>query len=268
MSKALLMPKATAVWLVENTALTFEQIASFCNLHVLEVKGIADGDVAQGIKGMDPVTAGQLTRKELEKGQADPAYSLKMATSKVKIPEIKRKKAPRYTPLSRRQDRPAAIAWLLRNHPELRDSEIIKLVGTTKPTIQAIRDRSHWNSAGIQPADPVILGLTLQTELDEVVKKAAIRTERERKKAEAKAIKAGTLLPTEVTVDIDKGTDTPPVAELLSADEVMLHKDTTEQAATFVNLSKKPDEKEQEKEYDVDSVFSGMSKPKNNTDKD
>ncbi len=261
MSRTPLMPKATAVWLVENTALTFEQIATYCNLHVLEVKGIADGDVAQGIKGMDPVASGQLTRSELEKAQADSGHKLQIAASKVKIPEIKRKRAPRYTPLSRRQDRPAAIAWLLRNHPELRDSEIIKLVGTTKPTITAIRERTHWNSAAIQPADPVTLGLCLQTELDAVIKKAAERVERERKKEEKEAIKAGTLLPTEETVEqtAPKGA---PLAELITAEEVQLHKETTEKAATFANLSEKPEEKEAEKEYDAESVFSGLSKLK------
>lgn len=194
MAQAPLMPKATAVWLVENTSLTFEQIAQFCQLHELEVKGIADGDVAQGIRGMDPVGSGQLTRSELERGQADPGYRLQIAQSKVEIPEVKTKKGPKYTPLSRRQDRPAAIAWLIRNHPELRDSEIIKLVGTTKPTIQAIRDRSHWNSANIQPQDPVTLGLCGQIELDEVVRKAGARVERETGE------KIGTLRPTADTI--------------------------------------------------------------------
>jgi hypothetical protein len=179
MANSPLMPKATAVWLVENTSLTFEQIAEFCHLHELEVKGIADGDVAQGIRGMDPVGAGQLTRDELERGQADPSFRLKVAEPKVEIPEVKTKKAPKYTPLSRRQDRPAAIAWLIRNHPELKDSEVIKLVGTTKPTIQSIRERSHWNSANIQPQDPVALGLCTQIELDAVVRKAAHRVTRE-----------------------------------------------------------------------------------------
>jgi uncharacterized protein len=133
-----LMPKATAVWLVENTGLTFRQIADFCHLHELEVKGIADGDVAQGIKGMDPVASGQLAREELVAGEADPEYRLKLFESKVSIP-TKPRRGPRYTPVSRRQDRPDAIAWLLRNHPELPDAAIIKLVGTTKQTIQSIR---------------------------------------------------------------------------------------------------------------------------------
>jgi hypothetical protein len=142
----LLMPKATAVWLVDNTALSFEQIAAFCTLHPLEVKAIADGEAAQGIKGADPVITGQLTREEIAKAEKDPAYRLKLAPPKVKLPEVKSKKGPRYTPVSRRQDRPNAILWLVRNHPELKDAAIMRLVGTTKPTIAAIRDRTHWNS--------------------------------------------------------------------------------------------------------------------------
>ncbi|PLX35209.1 MAG: DUF1013 domain-containing protein [Hyphomicrobiales bacterium] len=261
MAQTPLMPKATAVWLVDNTSLTFEQIADFCDLHVLEVKGIADGDVAQGIKGMDPVAAGQLARSELERGQGNPAHKLKMAVSKVKIPEIKRKKAPRYTPLSRRQDRPAAIAWLLRHHPELRDSEIIKLVGTTKPTIEAIRERTHWNAANIQPADPVTLGLTRQTELDEVVKKAAVRAEAERRKLEAEAIKSGTLLSPEESLAPE--VPDAPVAELLSAEDVMRHKEATETASDMVNLTNEPKmEPLKEKEYDADSVFADLDKLK------
>ena len=148
-----LMPKATAVWLVENTALTFRQIADFCGLHELEVKGIADGDVAQGIKGLDPVTGGQLTREEIEKGEKDQDYRLKLLEPKVNIAVQKSTKGPRYTPVSKRGDRPDAIAWLLRYHPELPDSQIMKLVGTTKTTIAAIRDRSHWNARRLEPKD-------------------------------------------------------------------------------------------------------------------
>ena len=154
-----LMPKATAVWLVENTALSFDQVADFCKLHPLEVKAIADGDAAQGIKGLDPVLTGQLTREEIDKGEADPSYKLKILDSKVRPPESSRKKGPRYTPVSRRQDRPNAILWLVRNHPELKDSQIMRLVGTTKSTIQAIRERTHWNAQNLQPLDPVTLGL-------------------------------------------------------------------------------------------------------------
>jgi hypothetical protein len=167
-----LMPKATAVWLVDNTTLSFEQIAAFCRLHPLEVKAIADGDSAEGIKGMDPVLNGQVTRDELEKAAADPGYRMKMLESTVRMPETKRR-GPRYTPVSKRQDRPNAILWLVRNHPELKDSQIIRLVGTTKPTIQAIRDRTHWNSATLTPTDPVTLGLCSQLELDMEVRKAA-----------------------------------------------------------------------------------------------
>ena len=173
MSRAPLMPKATAVWLVENTALSFRQIADFCNLHELEIKGIADGDVAAGIKGLDPVTGGQLTRGEIEKGEADAAYSLKVFESKVNIPVQRSTAGPRYTPVSRRGDRPDAIAWLIRYHPELPESAIMKLVGTTKSTIAAIRDRSHWNAAAIKPVDPVSLGLCSQLDLDFAVQKAA-----------------------------------------------------------------------------------------------
>ena len=193
-----LMPKATAVWLVENTSLTFEQIAGFCGLHVLEVKGIADGDVAQGIKGLDPVTSGQLTREEIEDAERDPSRDLHLAEPKVVVPETPSRKGPRYTPVSRRQDRPNAVLWLLRNHPELKDSQIMRLVGTTKPTITQIRERSHWNAPNLTPQDPVTLGLCSQIDLDAEVKKAARRLERDRKDKPG-AEKAGTLLPTEET---------------------------------------------------------------------
>lgn len=229
MSRAPLMPKATAVWLVENTSLTFEQIAEFCGLHVLEVKGIADGDVAQGIKGMDPIASGQLTRDEIRKAQEDTGYRLKMSEPKVDIPVVQTKKGPKYTPVSRRQDRPNAILWLLRNHPELRDSQVMRLVGTTKPTIESIRERTHWNSANLQPADPVTLGLTSQTDLDKEVKRAANRVERERKEAEKAAIKAGTLLPSEVTTAETE--EMPTVATLVTAAEHAAHKEATEAAA-------------------------------------
>jgi hypothetical protein len=199
MTAAPLMPKATAVWLVENTALSFEQVAEFCKLHPLEVKAIADGDAAQGIKGLDPIQTGQLSREQIEKGAADPSYRLKLLDPKVRLPEAKKKKGPRYTPVSRRQDRPNAILWLVRNHPELKDSQIMRLVGTTKPTITQIRERSHWNAPNLAPQDPVTLGLCSQTDLDAEVKKAARRLERERKEAGKGQEKAGTLLPTEET---------------------------------------------------------------------
>jgi hypothetical protein len=169
-----LMQKATAVWLVENTTLTFRQIAEFCGLHELEVNGIADGEVAQGIKGFDPVANRQLTAEEIRKGERDPNHRLKLMYNPASEGEMKRK-GPRYTPLSKRQDRPAAIAWLVKFHPELSDGQIAKLVGTTKPTIQSIRDRTHWNIANVSPVDPVALGLCRQVELDTAVAKAVRR---------------------------------------------------------------------------------------------
>ncbi|MBX2805617.1 MAG: DUF1013 domain-containing protein [Hyphomicrobiales bacterium] len=209
MTQRPLMPKATAVWLVENTALTFDQIAEFCGLHNLEVKGIADGDVAQGIKGMDPIASGQLTREEIRKAQDNPDYQLRLAKSKVELPPMKTKRTPKYTPLSRRQDRPNAILWLLRYHPELRDAQIMRLVGTTKPTIESIRERTHWNSANLQPQDPVALGLCSQVDLDAEVGKASHRVERERQAAgldiEDGVETAGTLLPADQTSDGDYG---------------------------------------------------------------
>ena len=171
-----LMPKATAVWLVDNTSLTFDQIADFCGLHPLEVKGIADGDVAAGVRGADPITNGQLTRGEIEKAEGDGKYRMQVTKPKYSdLAKPTKRKGPRYTPLSRRQNRPDAIAWLVRNHPELSDPQISKLIGTTKTTIGAVRDRTHWNSANIKPTDPVSLGLCSQIDLDEQVKKASSR---------------------------------------------------------------------------------------------
>jgi uncharacterized protein len=167
-----LMAKATAVWLVDNTTLTFRQIADFCGLHELEVQGIADGDVAAGVKGFDPIANNQLDPEEIEKGEADPTHTLKLKYNPAAAGEEKRR-GPRYTPLSKRQDRPAAILWLVKFHPELSDGQISKLVGTTKPTIQSIRDRTHWNISAIQPIDPVALGLCRQSELDRAVQQAA-----------------------------------------------------------------------------------------------
>ena len=201
MDRTPLMPKATAVWLVDNTSLTFEQIAEFCGLHVLEVKGIADGDVAHGIKGMDPISSGQLTRDAIAKAEKDSTYRLKLAEPKVEVPEVKTKRGPRYTPVSRRQDRPNAILWLLKNHPELKDSQIMRLVGTTKPTIIAIRERSHWNSGSLVAQDPVALSLCSQIDLDAEVKKAAARLARERHEVEvAEPPRGGTLIPAEETI--------------------------------------------------------------------
>jgi hypothetical protein len=177
------MPKATAVWLIDNTSLTFEQIAEFVGMHPLEVKGIADEDVAKGIKGIDPVAAGQLTHDQIEQSEKDPELKLKMAPAKYKMPHIKAKKTPRYTPVSKRQDKPDAIYWLLRNHPELTDADIMKLIGTTKATIAKIRDRGHWNSQNIKAVDPVTLGLCSQIELDFIVGRAAQRKPRPVKKS-------------------------------------------------------------------------------------
>ena len=167
-----IMAKATAVWLVDNTTLTFQQIADFCGMHELEVQGIADGDVAAGVKGFDPVANNQLTSDEISKGEADPGYRLKLKFNPAAQGEEKRR-GPRYTPLSKRQDRPNAILWLVKFHPELSDGQISKLVGTTKPTIQSIRERTHWNIQQMQPVDPVALGLCKQIELDTAVQKAA-----------------------------------------------------------------------------------------------
>ncbi|SIS87335.1 DUF1013 domain-containing protein [Phaeovulum vinaykumarii] len=169
-----LMSKATAVWLVDNTTLTFKQIADFCGMHELEVQGIADGDVAAGVKGFDPVASNQLDPGEIEKGEKDPLYKLRLKFNPAAVGEEKRR-GPRYTPLSKRQDRPAAILWLVKFHPELADAQIARLVGTTKPTIASIRERTHWNIANIQPIDPVALGLCRQSELDTEVQKAARR---------------------------------------------------------------------------------------------
>jgi len=164
------MPHATASWLVDSTALTFEQIAEFCGLHILEVQAMADDLASSKYTGRDPVRAGELTMAEIEKGQADPAYALKMQKAPV---TVSRTKGPRYTPVSKRQDKPDGIAWILRHHPEISDAQIGKLIGTTRNTIAAIRDRSHWNIANIQPKDPVTLGLCSQRELDGIVARAA-----------------------------------------------------------------------------------------------
>ncbi|MAN47255.1 MAG: DUF1013 domain-containing protein [Alphaproteobacteria bacterium] len=180
-----LMPKATAVWLLDNTSLTFSQIADFCGLHYLEVKGIADGDVAENMRGVDPIAGGILSRAEIRKGEDNEGYKLKVAESKIAhIPQPKRK-GSRYTPVIRRQDKPDAVAWFIRNHPEVSDAQISKLIGTTKSTINNVRDKSHWNSPNIRPVDPVTLGLCTQIELDEVISKSAEkRRKMEAEKAE------------------------------------------------------------------------------------
>lgn len=193
-----LMPKATAVWLIENTALTFDQIAAFCALHPLEVQGIANEDVAKGIRGVDPIAAGFLSRDEIQKGEADASHVLKpMEQKRLDLPQVK-KKGARYTPVARRQDRPDAIAWFLRNHPEIPDSKVVKLIGTTKATIEQVRNRTHWNSPNLTPKDPVSLGLCSQIELDAIVADAAAAKAR----ADARAAKAEakTLRPANETV--------------------------------------------------------------------
>jgi len=173
-----IMAKATAVWLVDNTMLTFKQIGDFCGLHELEIQGIADGEVASGIKGFDPISNNQLDQAEIERALESPSYKLILKHNPSAEGETK-KRGPRYTPLSKRQDRPSAIAWLVKFHPELTDAQISKLVGTTKPTILTIRDRSHWNISNIQPVDPVALGLCKQLELDAAVRKAAEKLEKD-----------------------------------------------------------------------------------------
>ena len=173
-----LMAKATAVWLVDNTTISFKQIADFCGLHELEVQGIADGDVAQGVKGFDPVANKQLTQDEIDKAEKSPMHRLKLMFNPASAGEETRR-GPRYTPLSKRQDRPAAILWLVKFHPELADAQIAKLIGTTKPTIQTIRERTHWNISNLEPIDPVALGLCKQSELDKAVQVAAERKSKE-----------------------------------------------------------------------------------------
>ena len=206
-----LMPKATAVWPVENRRRSFEQIAEFRDLHVLEVKVIADGDVVLTIKGLDP-SHRQLTREEIDRAEKDPSIAWTLAESKVAIPEVKPSPARATRRCRAARTGPNAVLWLLRNHPELKDIQIIRLVGTTKPTIAAIRDRTHWNSPNLTPQDPVALGLCSQVDLDAEVHKAATRMERERKDQRKQLEKAGTLLPTSETVpgmgpqpDIDFG---------------------------------------------------------------
>jgi hypothetical protein len=193
MTSNVLMPKATAVWLIENTSLTFGQVAVFCGLHPLEVQGIANEDVAKGIRGVDPIAGGFLSREEIAKGEADETYTLKVIEQKrIDLPQVK-KKGARYTPIARRQDRPDAISWFLKNHPEVPDSKIVKLIGTTKATIEQVRTRAHWNSSQIKPVDPVTIGLCSQIELDAVVSEAAAakaRADARNAKAQSKTLKS------------------------------------------------------------------------------
>jgi uncharacterized protein len=232
MATQLLMPKATAVWLVDNTSLSFEQIAAFCGLHPLEVQGVADGDVAGGIMGVNPIQNGQLTREEIEKAEADPNYRMKLSDPKVRVPTSKRK-GPRYTPISRRNERPGAIKWLLRNHPELKDAQIMRLVGTTKSTIDSVREGTHWNAANITAMDPVTLGLCSQIDLDLEVKRAS----------------KGAAAPDEA----DEGT------MLLTAEEALAAGRTTAPLPAEEEAEPAPSrQREAEEEIDADSVFAKL----------
>ena len=239
MATQLLMPKATAVWLVDNTSLSFDQIAAFCGLHPLEVQGVADGDVAAGIMGVNPMQNGQLTREEIEKAEADPSYRMKISEPKVRVAAPKRK-GPRYTPISRRNERPNAIKWLLRNHPEMKDAQLMRLVGTTKSTIDSVREGTHWNNANITPMDPVTLGLCSQIDLDMEVKRAS----------------KGSTGPDEA----DQGT------MLLTAEEALAAANARAQGG-YAPLDDESGERrapEHEEELDADSVFAKLKSLKGN----
>jgi hypothetical protein len=185
-----LMPKATAIWLVENTALTFKQIADFCGMHELEIKGIADGEVGMGIKGLNPMSTNQLTKEEIEVATNDPEHSLELIQNEITLQTERDPKQKKYTPLSKRQERPDAISWLLRNHPELKDSQVAKLVGSTKNMVVSIKTKANWNMSNIRPQDPVGLGLCKQIDLDDALEKA----ERSQKRAAKKKIKEDKIL--------------------------------------------------------------------------
>lgn len=178
-----LMPKATAVWLIDNTKLTFKQIADFCGMHELEAKGIADGEVANGVVGIDPVVSGQLDKEEIERCSKDPSakLQLKVSVAYEAVSKSRKKSGAKYTPIARRQDKPDAIYWLIKNFPEIKDADIIKLIGTTKSTLEAIRSRSHWNMANIRQRDPVLLGICSQTDLDKVIETTRLEAEAEKK---------------------------------------------------------------------------------------
>lgn len=246
-----IMAKATAVWLVDNTTITFKQIADFTGMHELEVQGIADGDVAAGVKGFDPVANNQLTQDDIDKAEADPLHKLKLKLNPAAVGEEKRR-GPRYTPLSKRQDRPNSILWLVKFHPELSDGQISKLVGTTKPTIQSIRERTHWNIANMQPIDPVALGLCKQSELDAAVQKAAAK-----RAAEGEAMsddERRKLLSTEQSLEMEAEPRIPTAIEGLetfslgddSDDEDDDKNDNLVDADSFFNLPKSSDEDEDE----------------------
>src|ERR1700755_321448 len=207
MNNAPLMPRAPALWLLDNTALASDQVADCTKMHPLEIRAIADGDAAQGIKGSDPISSGQLTREEIEKGERDPNHRLKLEESKVVLPPAAKRKAPRYTPVSRRHERPSAILWLVRNHPELKDAQIMRLVGTTKTNIASVRDPTHWNDSTLTTMDPVTLGLCSQIELDFEVQRAA------KEKPAATVYGGATLLPASETTRKDAEQNTSPAAE-------------------------------------------------------
>jgi uncharacterized protein len=236
MATQLLMPKATAVWLVDNTSLSFDQIAAFCSLHPLEVQGVADGDVATGIMGVNPIQNGQLTREEIEKAEADPNYRMKVSDPKVRVAAPKRR-GPRYTPISRRNERPNAIKWLLRNHPEMKDAQLMRLVGTTKSTIDSVRDGTHWNNANITPMDPVTLGLCSQIDLDLEVSRAS------KGQAPSEVAEEGTML--------------------LTAEEALAGAGRGGHMADESEADHRP---EREEELDADSVFAKLKSLKSDSD--
>ncbi|WP_299844954.1 DUF1013 domain-containing protein [uncultured Roseovarius sp.] len=232
-----LMARATAVWLVDNTTISFKQIADFVEMHELEVQGIADGDVAAGVKGFDPIANNQLTQDEIDAAEKNPLHKLKLKFNAAAQGEEKRR-GPRYTPLSKRQDRPASILWLVKFHPELADSQIARLVGTTKPTIQAIRERTHWNISNIQPIDPVALGLCKQSELDAAVQKAAAKKAKEGESMSDDERRK--LLSTEQSLGQEAEPRIPTAIEGLE---------------TFSLSGSTDDDEEEEKEFDADSFF-------------
>ena len=199
-----LMPKATAIWLVENTALTFKQIADFCGMHELEIKGIADGEVGMGIKGLNPISTNQLTKEEIEKAANDPEHALELIQNEITIQTERDPKQKKYTPLSKRQERPDAISWLLRNHPELKDSQVAKLVGSTKNMVVSIKNKTNWNMSNIRPQDPVGLGLCKQVDLDDALEKA----ERSQKRAAKKKLKEERLLQQQKQEELQSKIDT------------------------------------------------------------
>ncbi|WP_413220532.1 DUF1013 domain-containing protein [Tritonibacter mobilis] len=242
-----LMAKATAVWLVDNTTISFKQIADFVGMHELEIQGIADGDVAAGVKGFDPIANNQLTQDEINTAENNPLHKLKLKFNAAAAGEEKRR-GPRYTPLSKRQDRPNSILWLVKFHPELADAQIAKLVGTTKPTIQSIRERTHWNIGNMEPIDPVALGLCKQSELDAAVQKAAkkraaeggVMSDDERRK----------LVSTEQSLEMDAEPKIPTAIEGLetftlgSSDDEDKKEDEIVDADSFFNLPASSDEDE------------------------